>query len=394
MNRNHETMRTKILSTGILVILLASQVLSQDFKPSKTQFMIRGYGHSGLNYQEINGEKEATYIGTAFSPIFLFKHSDRLLFEAELEFELENGEVVVGFEYADFNYVLNKYAIIRAGKFLLPFGTFVERLHPAWINRFSNMPLGFGHDGITPMAGIGIELRGAIPIGGAKINYSVYSTNGPTLKDGSLDPSEAGMLMFDNFEDNNNNKAIGGRIGILPFSNSSVELGFSAYSGKVGSEGDSLYENVGATLYATDFSFVRQISPIKGTVDIKAQLNTSAVDQANYYDIEPGDTIPTAYTFDNRSQAWFAQLSYRPSMLNNNVLRNFEIIGRYSVFNAPEGAEWEQNATQITFGLNYWLSWRSLIKVSYQITDSQGGHHSPGGQTTTRGVFVHWALGF
>jgi len=34
--------------------------------------------------------------------------------------------------------------------------------------------------------------------------------------------------------DNNNDKAFGGRLGIFPFTNSSLELGFSGYSAKVG----------------------------------------------------------------------------------------------------------------------------------------------------------------
>ena len=113
-------------------------------------------------------------------------------------------------------YVLNKNMTVRAGKFLLPFGTFMERLHPSWINRLPTKPLGFGHDGIAPSSGIGVEFRGAFDLGKSKLNYSLYSTNGPRLKDGSDEPEEAGMLQFSNFEDNNLNKSFGGRIGILP----------------------------------------------------------------------------------------------------------------------------------------------------------------------------------
>ena len=197
---------------------------SQPYKPSKTQFMIRGYGHTGLNFMSNGDEKESSFVGSAFAPIFLFKHSDKLMFEAELEFVLENNELEVGLEYADVMYVLNKNMTVRAGKFLLPFGTFMERLHPAWINRLPTKPLGFGHDGIAPSSGIGVELRGAFDLGGPSLNYSVYSTNGPRLKDGSEEPEEAGMLIFQNYEDNNNSKAFGGRIGVLPFSDSSTDF--------------------------------------------------------------------------------------------------------------------------------------------------------------------------
>ena len=363
---------------------------AEPFKPSKTQFMIRGYGHTGLNFMNAEGEKESSYVGSAFAPIFLFKHSDKLMFEAELEFELENNELEVGLEYADVMYVLNKNMTVRAGKFLLPFGTFMERFHPAWINRLPTRPLGFGHDGIAPASGIGVELRGAFDLGGPKLNYSVYSTNGPRLKDGSVEPEEAGMLMFQNFEDNNNSKAFGGRIGLLPFADSSTEIGFSAYSTNGSGAADSEYEDVGAFLYAIDFAFIKQIPAIKGFVDIKGQYNNSNIDDATFIEMhEDGDE--EEYTFDNKSNSFYTQLSYRPTMASSDFLKKLELVGRFSNFNAPEGAEWEEQSEQYAFGLNYWLTWRSVVKVAYQTTDSVGGHNGGG---TTNGFYIHWAIGF
>ncbi|WP_452600736.1 porin [Pontimicrobium sp. MEBiC06410] len=362
---------------------------SEPFKPSNTQFMIRGYGHTGLNTLSNSEETESSYVGSAFAPIFLFKHSDRFMFEAELEFELEGNELEVGLEYANVMYVLNKNMTIRAGKFLLPFGTFMERLHPAWINRLPTRPLGFGHDGIAPSSGIGVELRGAFDLGGPKLNYSVYSTNGPRLKDGSDEPEEAGMLLFQNFEDNNNSKAFGGRIGLLPFADSSAEIGFSAYSANKVGTSDSEYKNVGALLYAIDFSYIKQIPALKGFIDIKGQYNNSNIDDATYIEIE--NDIEEEYTFDNKSNSFYTQLSYRPTMASSDFLKKLEVVGRYSNFNTPEGAEWEEQSDQYAFGLNYWLSWRSVIKVAYQTTDSAGGHDGGG---KTNGFFVHWAIGF
>lgn len=384
----------KMLIIVLIAFVLGSNINAQnnDFESSKTQFMIRGYGHTGLNYQSTGDEKESSYVGSAFAPIFLFKHSDRLMFEAELEFGLENNELEIGLEYADVMYVLNKYMTVRAGKFLLPFGTFMERLHPSWINRFSTRPLGFGHDGIAPASGIGVELRGAFDLGGPKLNYAVYSTNGPRLKDGSDEPEEAGMLLFKNFEDNNTSKAFGGRLGLLPFADSSMELGFSAYSTSGVGNQDSEYENVGAFLYALDFSFVKQIAPLKGLIDIKAQYNNSNVDTATFIEThEDGDV--EEYSFDNKSNSFYTQLSYRPIMADSDFLKKLEFVGRYSNFNAPEGAEWEEQSTQLALGINYWMSWRSVIKMSYQTTDKEGGHGNVG-ITKIDGFYLHWAIGF
>lgn len=379
----------------LTVVVFGNPIYSQtynNFEPSKTQFMIRGYGHTGLNYMSNGDEKESSYVGSAFAPIFLFKHSDKLMFEAELEFVLESNELEVGLEYADVMYVLNKNMTVRAGKFLLPFGTFMERLHPAWINRLPTRPLGFGHDGIAPASGIGVELRGAFDLGGPSLNYAIYSTNGPRLKDGSIEPEEAGMLMFQNYEDNNTSKAFGGRLGLLPFSDSSTELGISAYSTNGAGAKDSPYEDVGAFLYAIDFAFVKQVSPLIGFIDIKAQYNSSNVDTATFIEMhEDGDE--EEYSFDNQSNSFYGQLSYRPTMAESDFMKKLEFVGRYSNFNAPEGSEWEEKSTQFAFGLNYWLTWRSLIKISYQTTETEGGHGGEG-LTTTNGLYLHWAIGF
>ena len=384
----------KKLLVLLIAVVFGGQMYGQTyntFEPSKTQFMLRGYGHTGFEYMDSGDETESTFLGAAFAPIFLYKHSDRLMFEAELEFVLESNELEVGLEYADVMYVLNKNMIARAGKFLLPFGTFMERLHPAWINRLPNTPLGYGHDGIAPSSGIGVELRGAFDLGGPTLNYSVYATNGPRLNDGSDEPEEAGMLRFENYEDTNLAKAYGGRLGLLPFSDSSTEIGFSAYSTSDTGEQDSEYEDVGAFLFALDFSFVKQISGLGGVIDVKAQYNNSNVDTATYFELE--DDILEEYSFDNQSNSFYGQLSYRPTMASSDFVKKLEFVGRYSDFNAPEGAEWEEKSVQYAFGLNYWLSWRSVVKLSYQTTETEGGHDGDG-LTNTDGLFVHWAIGF
>lgn len=382
-----------ILLIGFLI--LGNIIHAQDSKSGRTQFMVRGYGHAGLDYLTTPVDSELSYVGAAFAPIFLFKQGDRFMFESELEFVLEDNKLEINLEYANLMYVVNKYLMIRAGKFLLPFGTFMERLHPAWINRLSSKPLGFGHDGIAPASGIGVELRGAAPIGASTINYSIYSTNGPKLKDGSEEPEEAGMLDFENYVDNNINKFIGGRLGYLPLSNSSMEIGLSYLTGKVGDKG-SIYEDVTASLWAADFSYVKQISAVKGVLDIKAQYNQTYVSDAYYSEDEQKRDSADSYTFSNLSQAYYAQLSYRPSMAENKFLKNLEFVTRYSQLNTPEGSDWESNINELSFGLNYWITWRQVIKVNYSFINSEGGHDAEEGAGTQKSnaLFVHWAIGF
>lgn len=378
----------RIILPLVLLVFVGNIYAQQETKPSKTQFMMRGYGSALFQSLNDEGEKESSFKTGHFSPIFLVKLSDKLMFETELEFVFEDGELETVLEYANIMYSLNDYMTVRAGKFLLPYGTFTERLHPSWINKLSTAPLGFGHDGIVPSSGIGVELRGAFAAGGSKFNYSLYSTNGPKLNDGSDEPDEAGILHFDNYEDNNTNKSFGGRIGFLPFTDSSTEVGFSFLNSKVG-DADSDYEDVAANLIAYDFSFVKKVNPLGGVIDIKAQYNKSVVDDAEYIELHEGEE--EEYTFDNSSDSFYAQLSYRPSMSGSDFLKNIELVGRYSELNTPEGAEWESNINQTSFGLNYWLSWRSAIKINYQITDGEGGH---GGGLIDKKMFtIQWAFG-
>jgi len=384
----------KIILIGFLGLLFFNVKAQQnDFKPSNNQFMIRGYGNVGYNSFDNNGDKTSSFNGGTFVPIFLFKASERLMFEAELDFNLTGDELEIDVEYADVMYVLNDYMNVRAGKFLLPFGTFMERLHPSWINRMPTRPLGFGHDGIAPISGVGVELRGAFRVGTSTMNYSVYSTNGPRLKTPmGEEPLESGSLMFMNLKDNNNSRAYGTRIGLLPFSDSSTELGFSYYtSSKVGTKG-SMYENIGANLYAFDFSYVKQIPVIRGTVDVKAQYNKSKIDNITYnVEEEPGEFEDLI--FNNESKSYYGQLSYRPTMSETNFIKNLEFVGRYSKLETPEGSGFETNQKEYSMGLNYWLNWHSVVKLNYQSITGEGGHDG-GEEIDQKGFFVQWAIGF
>ena len=333
---------------------------------------------------------EFTFVGGSFNPLLIFRQSDRLLFEGELEAELEDNELHLGLEYANMSYLLTKSLTLRAGKFLLPFGTFVPNLHPAWINKFPTTPLGAGHDGILPGADIGLELRGAAYFGSVKTNYSVYAVNGPQLNDGTMEAAEGGLLHYDIIPDNNNSKAVGGRIGFFPMSNSALEIGLSGLYGKVGNR-DSRYEDVAALLYAVDMSYVRNLPGISSVLDIKAQYAASDVDEAEY----PEEDNPNEFhTFDNKSTTWFAQLSLRPAFVENKFLQNLEIAGRYSTLKTPEGAPWEVDQKQWEIGLNYWLDWRTLFKFSYRTISGETGEHGGDEEGSGNAFFIHWAIGF
>ena len=363
---------------------------SDTYKPGKSKFLLRGYAHSGLQITD----EEFSFVGGSFNPLFIYKQSDRLLFESEWELELAGGEVKLAVEYANMSYLLSKNLTFRAGKILVPFGIYVPNLHPAWINKFPTGPLGAGHDGIIPSNDIGLELRGGSYLGNLKINYSIYAVNGSQLNDGEEEAEEAGILHHAIFPDNNKGKTIGGRLGFFPFSDSSLEFGISGMYGKVGAKETDM-KDVAALHYALDISYVKTLSSMSSVLDMKGQYSGVNVDDANYpFHENPDDLI----TFDNNSSTWFAQISLRPALVENNFVRRLEFAGRYSTLKTPEGSEWETDQTQVDLGINYWIDWRTLFKVSYRISNSKedGTTEEPDGHGGAPGnaFFVHWAIGF
>ena len=163
-------------------------------------------------------------------------------------------------------------------------------------------------------------------------------------------------------------------------------------------------------MYAVDLSLTKNIGFLKGVVDIKAQWNWINVDNANYlangehddegeeHLDEHEDGLAQEYTFDNKSQAYFGRISFRPSFVGNSFLRNLEFVGRHSATKLPAGALWGKDERRLTIGVNYWLDWRTVLKVAYQfVSDSpheeneHGDQHSNGGGN---GWLIHWAFGF
>ena len=392
---------------------------SGDLKPGSTSFLLRGYSHAG--FQSIDGSN--SFVSGQYAPILMWKQGDNILFESEMEIEFEGDGVQFALEYANISYILNDYAVLRVGNFLTPFGSFNDRLHPAWINKLSTAPLGMGHDPVGPTTEFGAELRGAAELGKSKFNYSVYLSNGSILAVHDEDSTTAPEVNVTglNFEDNNNEKAIGGRFGFLPFNNSTLELGVSTqYTSNI-AKPDFTYGSVGMLNYAFDLSYVQNsIQAVKGNIDIKAQWNQSNIDEFEVV-LPDGDEL----IFDQKSSAYYAQLAYRPSLTNSPLLSKLEFVGRYSGLDLPKepeehgdeegvsqllksnnnfrvkslftpdvvggGDEAEEvhnegDRTQIALGVNYWMNWRSVFKFTYQLTDNDEG--------TVSGFYLHYALGF
>src|SRR6266571_9129787 len=98
--------------------------------PGTTKFLLAGYGTAGFTARS----GEDPFFDAAFNAIFLWKLTDRLFFEGELELEFEDNETTTNLEIAQISYLLNDYMTIGVGRFLNPTNFFVERQHMNWVN--------------------------------------------------------------------------------------------------------------------------------------------------------------------------------------------------------------------------------------------------------------------
>lgn len=353
-------------------------------RPGKTHMMVRGYVEGAYEFaKDADGAKEKTFAPLLFSPIFMARHSDNLLFFSQLEVVMEgDNHTHVAIEFAELTYYLGENTMLTFGKFLLPYGVFMPRMHPPWIDRLGGAkPLGFGdYARIFPHSGVGMKLSGGAELGEGRFTYDLYTTNGFTMRTNSLG-LPIGQPKMKNYADQENlGKAYGARVAFLP-SDASLEIGLSILNGPTGGgEIGSAYEDVRANLIGADLTYVKFVPGLGGNIDIRSQWGNMTMDDATYYN---GSSIAR---FDNKSSAWFAQFAYRPTM--STSLNKFQLAAGFSGIDTPDESSWGQDLNQFTLALNFWASWRNVIRLGYQNTHSKVGN---GVDDTS--IYLAWALG-
>src|SRR5947207_4516771 len=175
-----------------------------------TKILIAGWAEA--MFEARNGQ--VSTFSASLNPVFLWELTPKILFDGRLEIEPSGGGTNVNLVNAQISYLLNDYMALGVGEFFSPSNVFVERFEPQWINKLPDRPIGIYH-GVLPNISVGAQVRGGFPIGPTRVDYALYVSNGPTLN--TFDPRSAGTLDFNSFTDNNDDKAIGGRVGFLPF---------------------------------------------------------------------------------------------------------------------------------------------------------------------------------
>jgi len=344
--------------------------------PSAThQFQV--VGDAETLFARIQGQHSA-FAFADFAPIFLFRANDNILFEAGFDFTMANNApaspgtaFAFDLSFATLDYLLNDYVTVVAGNMLLPLGTYAER-SAGWLNKMPDNPL---PRGLLPNNGIGMQLRGSVPVGnnGQMLTYSVYGVNGPSSFDdsgtyGSLDlAGNVGVLSgasslprtygfglpgttFSTVGNLNANPSGGGRIGwFYPWKpNYDVELGVSGQSGEWDDHGDQW-----SALVADAAIHVSPYAEVKGEY-----INT---------------WVETTDVGNIRPNGWWLQAGYKLSGLNLDwpLINNVELVGRYD---QSKGAllDPDTKVHRYTAGFVYYLSNTLLFEGDYEWLHSTG----------------------
>jgi len=312
-----------------------------------------------------------------FSPMLLWRHGTKFLMEFEPSFAGDQLSV----NWADVSYYATPGLILRAGYLVLPFGTYSKRLAAGWINKLATDPEGIAD--LPPLSDYGIEAEGGFQAGTMKWNYDFAISNGMQLnQDGTI--QNAGIAPT------NNNKNFCGRIGWLPFANSSLELGISGMTGKLGDPGTT-FDKARSNMFAADINLIENINKIQ--LNIKGQYDVINITQSDY--INPADN--SNYSFTNHTTTGYLMAAVRPVQSPNSFVKNLELAARYGNYTTPANSLMGMKDNTFAVGLNYWISWRTVVHLTYEsikststISQKLGG--TPGTITNNNSLYLQFSI--
>ncbi len=321
-----------------------------EWKTHDSTVHLGGYGAISFTNDDHENDR---FNQVQYSPIFHYTFKDLIMLEAELELEVEeDGETEVALEYMTIDWFVNDYVTLLGGKFLSPIGYFRQNLHPSWINKLPTAPVGFGHDQAAPIADVGMQLRGGIPLGGTMFsNYALFVSNGPILELNE-DGDEIEAVEAEGSTGNDDeNFLFGGRIGFVPMAN--VEIGISGAFGDVALEDDAFADRDYDVFGVDGFGRWKDF-------DLRGEWVRQKV-----------GSLATSVAPDSQEwEAWYVQASYKFTQAPYEYLRQFEAVARYSDFDSNHA---DQRQEQWALGLNYLIAPQAIAKIGYEFNDGLDG---------------------
>ena len=330
--------------------------------PGLENFVLAGDANIGFN---MTRTQHSTFFAD-MSPLIIWQPPEKRLL-VETAFDLGIGGADINSEtstltvnLADISYEVCDNFIIGGGLFAVPFGQYHNHFDPPWVDKFPDDPLAF--DAIAPVSEVGFYAKGVVPSGTTRWTYDLYATNGPNLI--TDDPNAAGQLDFDDFTDLNNNKAVGGRLGFLPFPD--MEMGYSVQYSEPSPPG---FPNVHALMQAADFHWKPLVKPLGGQFDLAAEWIWSKVDNTTY---DPTGALGFGPSmFNNFRQGGYVSLGYRPTESDNKILRNVEFLARFDSLQSDLSSPGGEHESRYTIGVDYWFTSYCVLKTAYEFDHRQ-----------------------
>ncbi len=325
---------------------------------------LAGYADVGIEFDDSGN----TFTSGKFNPSLHFQYKDLILFESELEIETSDlGETELALEYSQLNFLLHDNLVLVAGKFLSPVGQFQERLHPSWINRVADAPVGFGHGGVQPLSDVGLMVRGGVPVAGRKFTYALAVGNGPRVGHHGVEAEGFGR-------DDNKNKAFSGRLAFFP--TDQLEIGGSFLTAKVSPEAEVVADEHDEAVMMVSIADAADEAQgdynlwgfdaayTKGNWDIRGEY--LGADLKGLVDEDEPDEGPRTLSW----KTWYAQVAYRLSGLSDSsFVDRLEPVIRYGELKASgdEDLEEDSNEKRWNFGLNYWVTPSVVVKTGLEL---------------------------
>src|SRR5271166_3838648 len=333
-------------------------------------------GDAEIQFGKFSGQHSAFTLAD-FAPIFLYRASDNILFEAGFDITLQNGTVTlangqtgnsgktttVDLSFATLDYLLNDYVTVVAGDMLLPLGTYTER-NAGWLNKIPDDPL---PRMVLPESGIGVQLRGSIPVGqsGQQLTYAAFVDNGPGSVDGSgnatytdssgnvvpnIDFGNVGIQSNGTTANEHSAVSGGGRLGwFFPLKPSyDLELGISGQTVPWNNAGNEMWSAIVADA-------ALHISPY---FELKGEYINTWWQTADMGTLAP--------------RGWWIQGAYKLAGLNQNLnlpfINNLEAVGRVDWVDDGLGTRTQRE----TVGYVYYLTNTLLLEGDYEWLHSRG----------------------
>ena len=327
-------------------------------------------GDGAITFTNLQKSSSPSSFNAIVSPLILWEPTDRFLVTAAFDLVVAtdttgNSTSNINVNIAEASVIVNDYLIAGGGLFVVPFGQYHNHFDPPWIEKLPDAPLAFGDSAIGPTSEVGIFAHGAAPIrclhapfNSPKIVYDAYVANGPQLN--TTDPTAAGSLNFSDFTDLNNGKAVGGRIGFLPFP--ALETGYSVQYSQASPNN---FPKTYVLLQAADLNWVQECRPLGGVITTRAEWIWSNVEKVTY---DPTGSLSFGpLNFSNYRYGGYAEVAYRPTLSTNKIVSNLEFIARWDLVRVPVQAPGGEHEQRYEFGVDYWLSPSWVLKAAYAI---------------------------